>query len=229
MSLLLVVYVDDFKLAGPVASVTKAWTMIKSCINIENPSPIGQYLGCEHRPVTIAPRHMNASAVPYFAYPHAHVLCPDTRGASSATSVAAPGGKHENCSSPAKLQVKQNVTAKDVAMNSPVARAIQWDMSGFLKQCLDVYTQLAGPAAPKFRKVVTPFLDQKAESEEDLKKAGALAPVASKILMKVLYAARMARPDLLRPTCYLATRVTKWTVQCDKMLYRMMCYIYSGR
>ena len=101
-------------------------------------------------------------------------------------------------------------------------------MSGFLKQCLDVYTELAGPAAPKFRKVVTPFLDQKAESEEDLRKAGALAPVASKILMKVLYAARMARPDLLRPTCYLATRVTKWTVQCDRMLYRMMCYIYSS-
>jgi hypothetical protein len=34
--------------------------------------------------------------------------------------------------------------------------------------------------------------------------AGYLAPIASKILMKVLYAARMARFDLLRATAFLA-------------------------
>ena len=112
-------------------------------------------------------------------------------------------------------------------MTTHSARAIQWDMQGFLKQCLDVYRQLAGPTAPHFRRLVTAFIDQKAEEPGDLANTGALAPVASKILMKVLYAARMARPDLLRATCYLATRITKWTAQCDKMLYRLMCYIYS--
>ena len=101
-------------------------------------------------------------------------------------------------------------------------------MKGFLIQCLDVYKQLAGPTAPTLRKVVTPYLDQKAETPEELAKSGALAPVASKILMKILYAARLARPDLLRATCYLATRITKWTEQCDKMLFRLMCYINSS-
>ena len=46
--------------------------------------------------------------------------------------------------------------------------------------------------------------------------------------MKVLYAARMARYDLLRVTCLLAQRVTKWTLTCDKMLHRLMCYINSS-
>jgi hypothetical protein len=113
-------------------------------------------------------------------------------------------------------------------MTKAKARAIQWDMKGFLQQCITVYLELAGSHAPKLRKVVSPFIEQRADSPEEAGKAGALAPVASKILMKILYAARMARPDLLRATCYLATRITKWTPQCDKMLYRLVCYIHSS-
>ena len=43
--------------------------------------------------------------------------------------------------------------------------------------------------------------------------------------MKVLYAARYARFDLLRAVCALAQQVTKWTRECDLKLYRLMCYI----
>ena len=46
--------------------------------------------------------------------------------------------------------------------------------------------------------------------------------------MKALYAARMSRFDLLRATCSLATRVTKWTRWCDKALHRLICYIDSS-
>jgi hypothetical protein len=46
--------------------------------------------------------------------------------------------------------------------------------------------------------------------------------------MKILYAARMARYDLLRATCFLATRITKWDASCDKMLHRLVCYINSS-
>ena len=45
--------------------------------------------------------------------------------------------------------------------------------------------------------------------------------------MKVLYAARYARFDLLRAVCYLAQYITKWDEQCDRRLYRLMCYIDS--
>ena len=46
--------------------------------------------------------------------------------------------------------------------------------------------------------------------------------------MKILYAARMARFDLLRATCRLACHITKWTEECDRRLYRLVCYINSS-
>ena len=45
--------------------------------------------------------------------------------------------------------------------------------------------------------------------------------------MKVLYAARYARLDLLRAVCHLAQFITKWDEQCDRRLYRLMSYIHS--
>ena len=45
--------------------------------------------------------------------------------------------------------------------------------------------------------------------------------------MKLLFAARMARYDLLRAVQGLASRVTKWSTDCDKALHRLMCYVNS--
>ena len=53
-------------------------------------------------------------------------------------------------------------------------------------------------------------------------------PIARRVLMKILYAARMAKPDLLRATCYLATKVTRSDSACDKLLHRLVCYIHSS-
>ena len=46
--------------------------------------------------------------------------------------------------------------------------------------------------------------------------------------MKILFAARMARWDLLRATQSLASRVTKWSRDCDVALCRLVCYINSS-
>ena len=43
--------------------------------------------------------------------------------------------------------------------------------------------------------------------------------------MKILYAARMSRPDLLRAVSHLACFVTKWDEQCDLRLNRVVSYI----
>ena len=43
--------------------------------------------------------------------------------------------------------------------------------------------------------------------------------------MKILFAARMARYDLLRATQSLASRVTKWSKDCDEGLHRLVAYI----
>ena len=46
--------------------------------------------------------------------------------------------------------------------------------------------------------------------------------------MKILFAARMARWDLLRATQSLASRVTKWSRDCDVALHRPVSYINSS-
>ena len=56
---------------------------------------------------------------------------------------------------------------------------------------------------------------------------GVLGDTASAILMKILYAARMGRYDLIRPVARLASRVTRWTELCDQKLHRLVCYINS--
>ena len=56
---------------------------------------------------------------------------------------------------------------------------------------------------------------------------GNLAPHAASVLMKLLYAARIARFDLLRSINALARNVTKWTKDDDARLHHLMCYVNS--
>ena len=57
--------------------------------------------------------------------------------------------------------------------------------------------------------------------------AGELAGDACKVLMKCLWLGRLARPDIIKPIGDLATQVQKWSRNCDKALYRLICYIHS--
>ena len=57
----------------------------------------------------------------------------------------------------------------------------------------------------------------------------ALQPIAAKIVMKILYAARMARFDLLRAVSHIACFITKWTVDCGRRLHRLVCYIHATK
>ena len=45
--------------------------------------------------------------------------------------------------------------------------------------------------------------------------------------MKALWVARLARPDLIKPITALARHVQSWTRNCDKQLYRLICYMHS--
>ena len=94
---------------------------------------------------------------------------------------------------------------------SKLVRMMEYDMELFLVQCVERYTELAGKFGANLHKVSTPFVEDTATSPDDTEISGILKPIASKVLMKILYAARMCRYDLLRATCALASMVTKWT------------------
>ena len=54
---------------------------------------------------------------------------------------------------------------------------------------------------------------------------GALAEASAAILMKLLYGARYARGDIIRPINLLARNVNSWTRADDKRLHRLFCYV----
>eukprot|EP00435_Cladocopium_sp_Y103_P069367 s912_g33.t1 len=105
-----------------------------------------------------------------------------------------------------------------------------YDMQPFLQSCIDRYQSLAGKDGKPLKIVSTPFHEERIarplEGESEPK--GALAPIAARVLMKILFAARMARYDLLRAVQGLAARVTKLSADCDKALHRLICYALAS-
>ena len=67
--------------------------------------------------------------------------------------------------------------------------------------------------------------EQPSEQAAD-EQGGQLQGIAAKVLMKILYGARMARLDLLRAVCHLARYITRWDSACDRRLHRLVAYIY---
>jgi hypothetical protein len=100
------------------------------------------------------------------------------------------------------------------------------------------YRELTGVA--EIKSVSVPFIDQSRQPikigekskgrktvPEPLLEEGKYKSVAAKILMKILYAARVARFDLLRAVSNLACCVAKWDASCDRTPHRLVCYIES--
>ena len=54
---------------------------------------------------------------------------------------------------------------------------------------------------------------------------GRLKSTAAKVLMKLFYAARLARFDLFRAIANLERCVTKWKPEHDQRLHGLMCYV----
>ena len=69
LRLLLVVYVDYFKLAGPKEHLSKGWDLIKSAVDIGEPEAYDRYFGCHHKEISQV-------RLPKSAHPFAHVFDP---------------------------------------------------------------------------------------------------------------------------------------------------------
>ncbi|CAE8675163.1 unnamed protein product, partial [Polarella glacialis] len=107
-------------------------------------------------------------------------------------------------------------------------RIIEYDTHDFLEQCVSRYKKVCGEDVV-LKKASTPFLDEDKLPEEDDNEPGKLADAACSVLMKVLHGVQLARFDLLKAVAGLASKVTKWSVSCDKRLFRFMCYINDSK
>ena len=75
--LLLVVYMDDFKLAGPKQNIKEGWDLISSVIDMDSPDTVGRYFGCMHK-------EDHNIMLPKDAHPFRHVFEPESKNATPA-------------------------------------------------------------------------------------------------------------------------------------------------
>ncbi len=90
----------------------------------------------------------------------------------------------------------------------------------------DVYAEAGMPNIPN-KDVASGKKKKGKRKSNGAAKGTSMHPYASMILHKVLYAARMARPDLLKAISDLAGCLHCWTAACDVKLWRLMSYIRS--
>ena len=105
-------------------------------------------------------------------------------------------------------------------------QALVLDMSDYAKQTVELYRSIT--KTEKIRHASTPFLPDGSITAKDEEERGELAGSAAKILMKALWLARLARPDILRPINELATRVQRWSRAEDKKVLRLIQYLEAS-
>ena len=235
LKMFLIIYVDDFKMSGPAEKFEEAWKLIRrdsktnKGIDTDTPEPTGKFLGCQHKVFEAKKDAFDNLPGPVTGI---RVMPDGTQKSQFVTKKQARDAELEG----AEINVPKG-------RETDIVRYIEYDMEDFFKSCVDRYLELA-PKGTKLKKVTTPFIDEgesnctdfgapetearKKALEEMCKDNGELSDIASKCLMKCLYGARMCRFDLLRPICALASKVTKWSKECDRKLHRLMCFIDSS-
>ena len=208
LKLFLVVYVDDFKFSGPADKIAEGWELIRRHIKTDEPHPVDQFLGCKH-----------------VAFER---KLPDT-------GVTVRGMEYDMesflISCVERYKELTGVTTLRKATTPFLHESTKPDMDGVISSAefepdpdaayaeLLQYIEGGGETTATFTTGASP-----GEEGSD-PTTSRLAPYAAKVLMKILYAARYARMDLLRAVCVLAQNVSRWTRDCDVKLYRLVCYI----
>lgn len=99
---------------------------------------------------------------------------------------------------------------------------VSMSMEDFLESSCTAYEEMTGS---RVKAASTPYLPDGSLNTTDWDTRGALSESASRILMKILWAARLCRPDYMKCIGDLTKRLTTWSLADDKRLHRLMCYV----
>ena len=238
LKLLLVIYVDDLKMAGPTQNLKEGWSLLRQAIEIEPEVDSGLYLGREihygsekmsdgHEVRTVTydmtkflrdcvSKYRECSVYegdfPKVPTPH---LVENTRehkarspnfenkdGVCFGSWRKAPCFKDDE-----QMDAVGSMYVSDVKQHSEASNFPNADVTSLLGNSRGAKPEVGESAEPQ----------------------GKLAKHAAGVLMKILYAARIARFDLLRTDNRLARRITKWTEEDDAALLRLISFIQHSR
>jgi hypothetical protein len=125
------------------------------------------------------------------------------------------------------LGCNHHLSKKTVAGGHVVTNAT-FDMVDYMGQACDAYVSKTGLV---LKPVDSPYAPDLPAGQLDalLALPGKHQQHSASVLMKLLYAARMAAPWLCVAISRLAKQIHKWTADCDRRLHRLYCYIYGTR
>ena len=176
--------------------------LIRKGLVVEDPAPANLYLGCNHELKTITTKAGTATTMVYNMESYlASTVEKYIKVASKAT------GKQvqlKKANTPFLAEDRRSTPA-----GAPCSKGkgimCPWCHHSFP---IDQAKAIHGPSRKTAKQKELP---SSTDENVDNATTGLLQPHAASILMKILYAARMARFDLLRATCRLACFITKWT------------------
>ena len=196
LKLMLIIYVDDFKLAGPVENMERGWELLREGIKIGKPEVIDEngasYLGCK--------------------------------------------------------QKRFNKIQNDGTLLS----VMEYDMKEFVQSCIEKYVEMAEigsepkhystpmlpeeikgspdddgrcPWCEKVPKVRLNQIKEMVDDEYDGVIGKSFKGRSGKIVMKLLWVARICRYDILKAVTHLASFASKWERHHDVRLKRLIGYL----
>jgi hypothetical protein len=209
---LLIVYVDDFKLVGPAENLPKAWAMIRSKIETTEPTDLALYLGCNHE-FHQGPSPLTGQTTTLLVYNMEQFLRECINKYKSLV------GLQELVPIPTPFVDETAVPIKPPVDKVPPLRSAE----------LKVGKKNRNRKKPGLKEGLpmgsAPVDLDSPPTKSDQETPGRLRQDAACVLMKLLYAARTARFDLLRAIGALSQMISCWTLDCDKRLHALLCYV----
>ena len=102
-------------------------------------------------------------------------------------------------------------------------------MAGRAEQCGQRYCELTGANPKSFKNVAAPCKDDHQFRDSEMQEKGNLSDVAARAVLKCLYLASVARPDILWAVNLLARNVVTWTKACDRRMERLISHIHLAK
>ena len=113
----------------------------------------------------------------------------------------------------------------EIKENDKNIQGYQYDLIGNINDSLIKYCSLAGIKESDIPVCPTPCMDDHQLKPEEFEIEGQLKNESAKLVMGVMWPARLTRPDIMWTSNDLARNITKWTVAHDKRLLRLMGYL----
>ena len=132
--------------------------------------------------------------------------------------------KHLEIENPTK--VERILGRKQVMFSDETGSYVEMSMEDFLESSCEAYENLT---KTKIKESSTPYMPDGSLNTSDWETRGILSESASRILMKILWAARLCRPDFMKVIGDLTKKLTTWSVADDKRLHRLMGYVKHSK